>query len=122
MLKRCILSDFLQICSNDGGLEPVVAQLALPVHQHRHLGAVTPLELGIRVDINDCDVKTDEALQIAQGLEHFVAKMTIAAAVDGQRRGTLSWHRSGTARKGSSSRAGLSAPRPGPCRTAPSSG
>ena len=69
-----------------------MAELVLAMHQYRHLLAVTALEFRVGVDINDGDLETLEALQLAQGLEHFLAEMAVLAAVYRERRSSLSCH------------------------------
>jgi len=69
-----------------------MAELLLAMHQYRHLLAVATLEFRVCIDINDSDLETLEALQPAQGPDHFLAEMAVLAAVYRKRRGSLSCH------------------------------
>jgi hypothetical protein len=53
---------------------------------------VATLEFRVCIDINDSDLETLEALQPAQGPDHFLAEMAVLAAVYRERRGALSCH------------------------------
>lgn len=69
-----------------------MAELVLAMHQYRHLLAVAALEFRVCIDINDSDLETLEALQPAQGFDHFLAEMAVLATVYRERRSSPSCH------------------------------
>ena len=69
-----------------------MAEFASVMHQYRHAFAVAPLQFRVSVDVDDCDIEMKKALQSPQGLDHFIAQVTIGAAVDGQNQWRLSCH------------------------------
>ena len=69
-----------------------MAKLVLAVHEDGHALSVAAFQFRVGVDINNSDFEMLEALQPAQGLEHFLAEMAVLAAVYRERRSVLSCH------------------------------
>src|SRR5688572_30115212 len=63
-----------------------MAQLALPVYQHRHSLAVAPRQLRVAIHVHDPQLETKAALHLLQGRDHLVTQMAVVAAIDGQHR------------------------------------
>src|SRR5690348_7151862 len=65
-------------------VEEVMADLALPVEQHRHLVAPLLLQPRMAVDVDHLDLEGIAALVLLQGRDELLAKVAILARQDGE--------------------------------------
>jgi len=82
-----------------------MAQLTVPMRENRDPLAVTLLESRLFIHINDVQLEVEVPPQCAQGCDHFLAKVAIAATVDRQR-ARVSSSRRGTGHRVSWAHAG----------------
>ena len=62
------------------------AKFPFSVRQHRYVHAVTFDQRRIAINVDDLDIESKAGLQFLQAHAHFLAKMTMTAAVDSKYR------------------------------------
>jgi len=76
------------------------AKLLVSMRQHRHILAVSLRQGALAVHVHYVDMESKAGLQCLQARDHFLAKMTVAAAIDDQ----PNFHWDGTVCRANSSR------------------
>src|SRR5688500_489528 len=80
-----ILAVFAQVFINFGEIEMVVTKLPAICRKNGDPLAVARFEQWIAIDVDHVDDKIVQLLQLPQSAHHIVAKVTVAATIDGER-------------------------------------
>ena len=86
IVRPCILADFLQVISNGGTIQMVMAEFPVAMHQDRYPFAKALLQRRIAVDIDHGQLESKSGLQGLQSGPHIVTQVTPGPAVERQRR------------------------------------
>jgi hypothetical protein len=79
-----ILAECRKVRSNRGPIQKEMAKLDIAVREHRHALAVARLQRLRRIHVHDLDRKAKLARELHQRDLHVVAKVTVAAGIQGE--------------------------------------